>query len=120
MNYKTVRLVSIFGSGSCVSSFGSSPKVETAAVFSFGLTQKWKLRTRFQFWAVSTFGPAHWETPSPIPEIFCMLSFDFTLVLWTKFRHMCYMHFNDYIKECLLTIYHENIFLLPFYLIVLY
>ena len=69
MNY---RLVSTFGSGSCVSSFGSSPKVETAAVSSFGsspkvetaavssfgLTQKWKLRTRFQFWAVSTFGPA--------------------------------------------------------------
>ena len=41
-----------------VSSFGSSPKVETAAVSSFGLTQEWKLRTRFQFWAVSTFGPA--------------------------------------------------------------
>ena len=67
MNYQTVRLVSTFGSGSCVStfgsgscvsSFGSSPKVETAAVSSFGLTQKWKLRTRFQFWAVSTFGPA--------------------------------------------------------------
>ena len=55
MNY---RLVSTFGSGSCVSSFGSSPKVETAAVSSFGLTQKWKLQTRFQFWAVSTFGPA--------------------------------------------------------------
>ena len=55
MNY---RLVSTFGSGSCVSSFGSSPKVETAAVSSFGLTQKWKLRTRFQFWAVSAFGPA--------------------------------------------------------------
>ena len=28
--------------------------------------------------------------------------------------------FNDYIKERLLTIYHENIFLLPFSLIVLY
>ena len=55
MNY---RLVSTFESGSCVSSFGSSPKVETAAVSSFGLTQKWKLRTHFQFWAVSTFGPA--------------------------------------------------------------
>ena len=55
MNYK---LVCTFGSGSCVSSFGSSPKVETAAVSSFGLTQKWKLWTRFQFWAVSTFGPA--------------------------------------------------------------
>ena len=55
MNY---RLVSNFGSGSCVSCFGSSPKVETAAVSSFGLTQKWKLRTRFQFWAASTFGPA--------------------------------------------------------------
>ena len=51
INYQTVRLVSTFGSGSCVSSFGSSPKVETAAVSSFGLTQKWKLRTRFQFWA---------------------------------------------------------------------
>ena len=58
INYQTVILVSTFGSGSCVSSFGSSPKVETAAVSSFGLTQKWKLRTRFQFWAVSTFGPA--------------------------------------------------------------
>ena len=46
MNY---RLVSTFGSGSCVSSFGSSPKVETAAVSSFGLTQNWKLRTRFLF-----------------------------------------------------------------------
>ena len=55
---QTVRLVSTFGSGSCVSGFGSSPKVETAAVSSLGLTQKWKLRTRFQFWAVSTFGPA--------------------------------------------------------------
>ena len=55
MNY---RLVSTFGSGSCVSSFGSSPKVETASVSSFGLTQKWKLQTRFQFWAVSTFVPA--------------------------------------------------------------
>ena len=58
MNYQTVRLVSTFGSGSCVSSFGSSPKVETAGVSSFGLTQKWKLRTRFQFQAVSTLGPA--------------------------------------------------------------
>ena len=58
MNFQTVRLVSTFGSGSCVSSFGSSPKVETAAVSSFGLAQKWKLRMRFQFWAVSTFGPA--------------------------------------------------------------
>ena len=48
-SYKTVRLIFKFGSGSCVSSFGSSPKVETAAVSSFGLTQKWKLRTRFQF-----------------------------------------------------------------------
>ena len=44
MNYQTVRLVSTFGSGSCVSTFG--------------LTQKWKVRTRFQFWAVSTFGSA--------------------------------------------------------------
>ena len=58
MNYQTVRLVSTFGSGSCISSFGSNPKVETAAVSGFELTQKWKLRTRFQFWAVSTFGPA--------------------------------------------------------------
>ena len=48
MNYQTVRLVSTFRSGSRVS---KSPKVETAAVFSFGLIQKWKLRTRFQFWA---------------------------------------------------------------------
>ena len=32
--------------------------METEAVSSFGLTQKWKLRTRFQFWVVSTFGPA--------------------------------------------------------------
>ena len=59
MNYQTVRLVFTVASGSFVSSFGLSPKVETAAVSSFGLTQKWKLRTRFQFWAVSTFGPAH-------------------------------------------------------------
>ena len=58
MNYQTVRLVSTFGSGSCVSRFGSSLKVETAAVSSFGLTQKWKLRTHFQFCAVSTVGPA--------------------------------------------------------------
>ena len=35
MNDQTVRLVSTFGSGSCVSSFG--------------LTQKWKLQTCFQF-----------------------------------------------------------------------
>ena len=33
MGYQTVRLVSTFGSGSCVSSFGSSPKVETAEAF---------------------------------------------------------------------------------------
>ena len=57
MNYKTVRLVSTFGSGNCLSSFESSPNVETAAVSSFWLTHKWKLRTRFQFWGVSTFGP---------------------------------------------------------------
>ena len=36
MNY---RLVSTFGSGSCVSSFGSNPKVETAAVSIFGPAQ---------------------------------------------------------------------------------
>ena len=72
-----MRLVSTFGSGSYVSSFGSSPKVETAAVSSFGLTQKWKLRTRFQFWAVSTFGPAQ------------LLKYDlsrFAIVCWTVVR----------------------------------
>ena len=37
MNY---RLVSTFGSGSYVSSFGSSPKVETAAVSCFGPAQR--------------------------------------------------------------------------------
>ena len=58
MNYQTVRLVFTFGSDSCVSSCGSSPKVETVAVSSFGLTQKWRLRTRFQFWIVSTSGHA--------------------------------------------------------------
>ena len=81
MNYQTVRLVSTFGSGSCVSSFGSSPKVETAAVSSFGsrlkgeiaavssfgLTQKWKLRTQFQFQAVFTFGPAQPARNSSFP-----------------------------------------------------
>ena len=36
MNYQTVRLVSTFGSGNCVSNFGLSLKVETAAVSSFG------------------------------------------------------------------------------------
>ena len=62
MNYQTVRLVSSFGSGSCISSFGSSPKVETAAVSSFELTQFWaypkvetvdafKVLGRFHFWA---------------------------------------------------------------------
>ena len=40
MNYQTG---STSGSGSCVSGFG--------------LIQKWKLRTRFQLWAISTFGP---------------------------------------------------------------
>ena len=86
MNYQTVRLVSTFGSGSSVSRFGSSPKVETAAVSSFGLTQKWKLRTRFQFWAVSTFRPAQhvvycykskctmqWEEERIIKDV-CILS----------------------------------------------
>ena len=68
MNYQTL---STFGSGSCVSSFGSSPKVETAAVSSFGLTQKWKLRTRFQFWAVSTFGPAHQGTRGKLKKPVC-------------------------------------------------
>ena len=34
-----MRLVSTFGSGSCISSFGSSPKVETAAVSTFGPAQ---------------------------------------------------------------------------------
>ena len=56
--FGSVRMVSSFGSDSCVSSFGSSPKAETVAVSSFGLTQRWKLRMRFQFWAISTFGPA--------------------------------------------------------------
>ena len=39
MNYQTVRLVFTFESGSCASSFGSSPKMETAAVSSFGPAQ---------------------------------------------------------------------------------
>ena len=75
-NYQTVRLISIFGSGSCVFSFGSSSKVEAAAVSSFGLTQKWKLRTRFQIWVVSTFGPAQvgngeWGMGSEC-QLFCL------------------------------------------------
>ena len=71
MNYQTMRLVSGFGSGSYASTYGSSPKMETAAVSSFGLTQKWKLWTRFQFWAVSTFGPAHaqtWTATRAVPK----------------------------------------------------
>ena len=67
MNYQTVRLVSTFGSGSCVFSFGSSPKVETATVSSFGLTQKWKLWTRFQFWAISILD-LHNHDPRLIPS----------------------------------------------------
>ena len=39
MNYQTVRLASTFASSGCVSSFGSSPKVETAVVSTFGPAQ---------------------------------------------------------------------------------
>ena len=42
MNCQTVRLVSTFESDSCVSSLGQA--------------HKWKLRTRFQFWAVPLLG----------------------------------------------------------------
>ena len=70
MNYQTVRLVS---------TFGSSPKVETGAVSTFGLPQKWKLRTRFQFWAVSTFGPA--QTSINVEFLELSQSFTFRIIL---------------------------------------
>ena len=71
MNYQTVRLVSTLGSGSCVSSFGSSPTVETAAVSSFGLT-KLKVVTadtfpvlgRFHFWVCTNVNDVKFDVQS--------------------------------------------------------
>ena len=50
-DYQTVRLVSSFESGSCISSFGRNPKVKTATVFRFGPTQSGNCGR------VSSFGP---------------------------------------------------------------
>ena len=61
MNYQTVRQTGFHcWVRKLRFQFWVKPKSvsETAAVSSFGLTQKWKLRTRFQFRAVSTFVPA--------------------------------------------------------------
>ena len=61
MYHQTVRLVSIFGSGSCISSFGSSPKVErNCGCFQFWAypkvetTDAFPVLGRFHFGACTT------------------------------------------------------------------